>query len=66
MPVKLANGQSYDCGEFEALMDKCITLADYQNIETRRKNAEARGKLYGVGVSAAVDPQEAPPLKWRN
>jgi len=60
MPVKLANGQSYDCGEFEALMDKCITLADYKNIEARRKNAEARGKLYGVGVSAAVDPSGSP------
>ncbi|MEK9685041.1 MAG: xanthine dehydrogenase family protein molybdopterin-binding subunit [Rhodospirillaceae bacterium] len=60
MPVKLANGQSYDCGEFEAVMDKCLTLADYKNTEARRKEASDRGKLYGVGVSAAVDPSGSP------
>jgi carbon-monoxide dehydrogenase large subunit len=60
MPVKLPNGDGYDCGEFEAVMDKCLTLADYANIAKRREEAKARGKLYGVGVSAAVDPSGSP------
>ncbi|MDH3242291.1 MAG: xanthine dehydrogenase family protein molybdopterin-binding subunit [Alphaproteobacteria bacterium] len=60
MPYKLPTGASYDCGEFEAVMDKCLAQADYANIGKRRKAAEARGKLYGVGVSASVDPSGSP------
>tara|TARA_B100000676_G_scaffold95805_1_gene95733 strand:- start:1144 stop:3564 length:2421 start_codon:yes stop_codon:yes gene_type:complete len=60
MPIKLPNGQTYDCGEFEAVMDKCLKLAEYDNIPSRRKNAEKRGKLYGVGVSSSVDPSGSP------
>ena len=60
MPYKLANGSSYDCGEFEAVMDKCLSQADYAGVPARRKEAEARGKLYGVGVSSSVDPSGSP------
>ena len=60
MPVKLPNGQSYDCGEFEIVMDKCLDLADYKNIPARREEARSRGKLLGVGVSSSVDPSGSP------
>ena len=60
MPYKLANGSSYDCGEFEAVMDKCLAQADYAGIAKRREEAKARGKLYGVGVSSSVDPSGSP------
>ncbi len=60
MPCKLPNGETYDCGEFEVVMDKCLKLADYDNIAQRRAEAEARGKLYGVGVSSSVDPSGSP------
>ncbi|NKB20774.1 MAG: molybdopterin-dependent oxidoreductase [Alphaproteobacteria bacterium] len=60
MPVKLPNGQSYDCGEFEVVMDKCLALAEYDDIPQRRKEAAARGQLYGVGVSSSVDPSGSP------
>lgn len=60
MPVKLANGQSYDCGEFETVMDKCLELSDYKNIAARREEAKSRGKLLGVGVSSSVDPSASP------
>jgi carbon-monoxide dehydrogenase large subunit len=60
MPYKLANGSSYDCGEFEAVMDKCLSQADYAGIAKRREEAAARGKLYGVGVSSSVDPSGSP------
>jgi carbon-monoxide dehydrogenase large subunit len=60
MPYKNPNGVSYDCGEFEAVMDKCLVRADYANIAKRRQEAEARGRLLGVGVSSSVDPSGSP------
>ena len=60
MPVKLPNGASYDCGEFEAVMDKCLKLADYAGIPKRKAEAKKRGMLLGVGVSSSVDPSGSP------
>ena len=60
MPIKLPNGSTYDCGEFEAVMDKCLMLGDYAGTSVRRRNAAERGMLYGVGVSASVDPSGSP------
>ncbi len=60
MPYKSANGQKIDCGEFEAVMDKCLKLADYAGAARRREEAGARGKLYGVGVSSSIDPSGSP------
>lgn len=60
MPFKLPNGQTYDCGEFEIVMEKCLKLADYKNASKRRADAETRGKLYGIGVSSSVDPSGSP------
>ncbi len=60
MPIKLPNGATYDCGEFEAVMDKCLKLGDYAGAAARRGDAAARGMLYGVGVSASVDPSGSP------
>ena len=60
MPYKLANGRTYDCGEFEAVMDKCLALADYAGVAKRKEEVSARGKLLGVGVSSSVDPSGSP------
>jgi len=60
MPYKLPNGTSYDCGEFETVMDKCLALADYQGAAARKEEARARGMLLGVGVSSSTDPSGSP------
>jgi carbon-monoxide dehydrogenase large subunit len=60
MPYKLPNGSTYDCGEFETVMDKCLELGDYNGASKRREDAKARGKLYGIGVSSSVDPSGSP------
>ncbi|MBK17731.1 MAG: carbon monoxide dehydrogenase [Rhodospirillaceae bacterium] len=60
MPAKLPNGDTYDCGEFEVVMDKCLELAEYDTIAERRAESQRRGKLYGVGVSSSVDPSGSP------
>jgi carbon-monoxide dehydrogenase large subunit len=60
MPYKTPNGLTYDCGEFETVMDKCLKLSDYANAGKRRAEAKARGKLLGIGVSSSVDPSGSP------
>ena len=60
MPYKLPNGQKYDCGEFEVVMDKCLRLADYAGVPARKEEARKRGRLLGVGVSSSVDPSGSP------
>ncbi len=60
MPYKLPLGGGYDCGEFEKVLDKALEKSDYANAATRRADAEARGMLYGVGVSSSVDPSAGP------
>lgn len=60
MPYKSANGQKIDCGDFEAVMDKCLKLADYAGVAKRKEEARMRGKLYGVGVSSSIDPSGSP------
>ena len=60
MPIKLPSGVKYDCGEFEAVMDKCLRQADYAGVAKRKAEAKTRGKLLGVGVSSTVDPSGSP------
>ena len=60
LPVGGAYGGAYDCGEFEAVMDKCLDRADYAGAPTRKSAARARGRLRGVGVSTIADPSASP------
>ena len=60
MPYKLPTGGTYDCGEFEAVLDKCLAKADYAGASARKETAKARGKLRGIGMSSSVDPSAGP------
>ncbi|MEE2761767.1 MAG: xanthine dehydrogenase family protein molybdopterin-binding subunit [Pseudomonadota bacterium] len=60
MPYRLANNASYDSGEFEAVMDECLSRANYAGSDARRKLSEIAGKLRGIGISTTVDPSAGP------
>jgi len=60
MPYRLANDAIYDCGEFEAVMDKCLARSDYAGGDARRAQSKAAGKLRGIGISTTVDPSAGP------
>jgi carbon-monoxide dehydrogenase large subunit len=60
MPYRLPTGSTYDCGEFEAVLDKCLAKADYTGAASRKEEAKARGKLRGIGISSSVDPSAGP------
>lgn len=55
MPYKTALTFTYDCGEFEALMDRCLEKADYAGFDSRRQESERRGRLRGIGISCSVE-----------
>lgn len=60
MPYKTALTFEYDCGEFRKTMDKAEVLADVIGFEGRRKEAESRGKLRGLGVSTSIEMAGGP------
>lgn len=55
MPYRTAIGETYDCGEFETVMDRALELADWNGFETRRRRSAARGKLRGRGLSVYIE-----------
>lgn len=50
-PWKAPNGQTYDSGEFEALMDEALKRGDWAGFESRRAESAAKSKLRGISVS---------------
>src|SRR5216117_371657 len=59
MPYRTANGTTYDCGEFEAVMDKALGLADWRGFPARRERAEREGKLRGIGIATFLEASAA-------
>ena len=55
LPYHTPTHQNYDSGEFEKLMDKCLTLADWDGFASRRKESERRGKLRGRAVTPYIE-----------
>lgn len=55
MPYAAPNGQTYDSGEFEAVMDKALALSRWQEFEQRRRESESRGKLRGIGICCFLE-----------
>jgi len=55
MPYKTANGTTYDCGEFECVMDKALGLADWNGFAARRERSRREGKLRGIGVATFLE-----------
>ena len=43
MPYRTPNGQIYDSGEFEAVMDEALALADWKGFPARRAASERAG-----------------------
>jgi aerobic carbon-monoxide dehydrogenase large subunit len=59
MPYRTANGTTYDCGEFEKVMDKALELADWRGFPGRRERSRREGKLRGIGVATFLEASAA-------
>ena len=55
LPYKTPVGTTIDSGNFEALLDRALTLSDYIGFSPRRREAVGRGKLRGIGVSCFLE-----------
>jgi aerobic carbon-monoxide dehydrogenase large subunit len=55
MPYRTAIGTTFDSGEFEAVLDKALELADVDGFKRRRREAGKRGKYRGLGVSCMLE-----------
>jgi aerobic carbon-monoxide dehydrogenase large subunit len=63
MPYKTAVGTTIDSGEFEAVLDKALALADYDGFKQRRREAAKRGKYRGLGISCMLEHAGGAPLE---
>jgi carbon-monoxide dehydrogenase large subunit len=63
MPYKTAVGTTIDSGEFEALLDKALSLADYEGFRRRRREAARRGTYRGLGISCMLEHAGGFPLE---
>ena len=61
MPYGNAVGSIYDSGTYEANMDLCLRIADWNGFETRRREAAAHGKLLGLGFANYVESSTGSP-----
>jgi carbon-monoxide dehydrogenase large subunit len=63
MPYKTALTFTYDCGEFEGNMTAASDLAELASFEARRAEANARGKLRGIGLCNCIEVAGGPFLR---
>ncbi len=54
---------TYDCGEFEQNMVAVAELADYAGFAARRSEAQARGRLRGIGFANPIEVAGGPYVK---
>ena len=60
MPYKTPLTFTYDCGEFEAILDESLEKAAYGGFADRRAQSEGDGKLRGIGMSYTIERAAAP------
>jgi len=63
MPYKTAIGTTYDSGEFEAILDQTLALADYADFKQRKRESAKRGKYRGIGISCMLEHAGGMPLE---
>ncbi len=55
VPYKTAFGNIYDSGEFPAIFEKALALADYAGFRERKKLSKKAGKLRGIGIGCYLE-----------
>ncbi len=55
MPYTSATKLVLDSGEFEEVMDRCMTAAEWSSFVKRRAQSERNGKLRGIGMATYTE-----------
>lgn len=64
MPYKTPIGPTYDCGDFPKIFARTLALADYDGFEKRRREAERRSRLRGIGMACYVESSGVAPSRF--
>ncbi len=64
IPYTTTFGNKYDSGDFPAVFERALVLADYAGFRGRKKTAKKAGKLRGIGIGCYLEiagafPEEA-------
>ncbi|ACB26684.1 Carbon-monoxide dehydrogenase (acceptor) [Methylobacterium radiotolerans JCM 2831] len=55
-PYRTATGALYDSGDYQRALDEAARDGGLDELKRRRDAARAEGRLYGIGLTAAVEP----------
>lgn len=55
MPYRTPNGPIYDSGDFETIMNRAMSLADWAGFNKRRTASRKAGKLRGIGMCCFLE-----------
>ena len=55
-PYEIPSGTKYDSGNYPAVLDKVLALADFEGLTRRRDDIRASGRLAGIGVATCLEP----------
>ena len=62
IPYKASSGMQYDSGDFPAVFERAIEIADVKGFKQRKRESKKRGKLRGLGLGSYLEVT-APPNK---
>ncbi len=54
---------TYDSGNYEAAMDKALEICNYKNFREEQKEAQANGRLLGIGLACYIEACGIAPSK---
>ena len=54
-PYKAANGNTYDCGDFEGVLADAVAASDWAGFAARRAQSASLGKLRGRGMASYIE-----------
>jgi len=63
MPYKTPIGPTYDCGDFPRVFERALAASNYQDFETRRREAGTRNQLRGIGLACYVESSGIAPSR---
>lgn len=64
MPYANPMETTYDCGAFEAGLDKCLAAADWDGFAARRAQSVKDGKLRGIGIANYIQAPVGAPVEY--
>jgi carbon-monoxide dehydrogenase large subunit len=59
----MPNGLTYDSGDFPALLDRALALADHAGFPARREESRRAGRLRGIGVASYLEISGGAPFE---